>query len=182
MLASAGESADQARLDKVEKCSQEAALSKQRAGHPSQASPLPPSPLLPKPISSVLARFYHGAVHHRLPRQYRCCSHCAVHGDAVVTHIPFPNIPTGRIKRVGYDCEASRVRRCARVESVRGCQKEGRKKAWRLSSLFFSEFLHRSTRRASRTPIRPRSCHYHRENRSLSRSRLTGRGGDETRK
>jgi len=33
----ARESADQARLDKVEKCSQEAALSKQRTGHPSSS-------------------------------------------------------------------------------------------------------------------------------------------------
>lgn len=93
----ARESADQARLDKVEKCSQEAALSKQRTGHPSSSR----TPSSPKPISSVLARFYHGAVYHRLPRQCRCCSHCTAHGDAVVTHIPLPNTPTGRIKHVG---------------------------------------------------------------------------------
>jgi len=61
----------------------------------------PASPSTPKPISSVLAWFYHGAVYHRLPRQCRCCSHCTAHGDAVVTYILLPNTPTRRIKHVG---------------------------------------------------------------------------------
>lgn len=89
---------------------------------PSLKLPQPPS--TPKPISSVLARFYHGAVYHRLPRQCRCCSHCTAHGDAVVTHIPLPNTPTGRIKHVGTAVNLSaRPRENGTVER----QTEGRR-------------------------------------------------------
>lgn len=89
---------------------------------PSLKLPAPPS--TPKPISSVLARFYHGAVYHRLPRQCRCCSHCTAHGDAVVTHIPLPNTPTGRIKHVGTNVNLS-ARSCARMVPWNVKRKEG---------------------------------------------------------
>lgn len=83
-------------------------MSKQRTGHPSSSrTPLQP-PLVPITLGA-LAWFYHGAVYHRLPRQCRCCSHCTAHGDAVVTHIPLPNTPTGRIKHAGTTCEPFRT-------------------------------------------------------------------------
>jgi len=85
-------------------------------------APAPPS--TPKPISSVLARFYHGAVYHRLPRQCRCCSHCTAHGDAVVTHIPLPNTPTGRIKHVGTTVNLSA---CSRGKDSMERQTEGKR-------------------------------------------------------
>lgn len=72
----------------------------------------------------VLARFYHGAVYHRLPRQCRCCSHCTAHGDAVVTHILLPNIPTGRIKRVSYDCEPFRALAAWNIKREEGRKEE----------------------------------------------------------
>lgn len=91
-------------------------------GHPS-SSPSRPQPRR-KPSARVLARFYHGAVYHRLPRQCRCCSHCTAHGDAVLTHILLPNTPTGRIKRVAYDCEPFRTLATWNIK-----RKEGRKAA-----------------------------------------------------
>lgn len=92
------ESADQARLDKVEKCSQEAALSKQRAGHPSSSRP--PHPRNPS------ARCLPGFI--TAPFITACLDNAVVvpivpaRGDAVVTHIPSPNNSHGENQTCRY--------------------------------------------------------------------------------
>lgn len=126
-------------------------------GHPS-SSPNRPQPRR-NPSARVLARFYHGAVYHRLPRQCRCCSHCTAHGDAVLTHILLPNIPTGRIKRVDYDCEPFRALATWNIK-----RKEGRKEE---RQLLFPQCSFPEQFRAS---IGNNLAYYHRE-RSNSRSR-----------